>query len=311
VESQSHAFVAGLFVILLCLAGIGGVVWLENPRQPARLAIDLLSTHSVAGLKVDAPVRFRGVDVGSVKSIAFDSRQAGRIRVRVAVDRSAPISQATYARLSYQGINGLTLIQLDDYENRPPTPFSVGTVPEIELQAGLLERAEEDVRDVLRKAGGVASRVEELLSDQNTERIAALLDSVRQTSERFGSLARDLQPGAKALPALLQQATRTAERAQAAADHFATLAEDTDAKLAVLDSTAAAATRVGRAVEDLDRDTLPRLNVLLDEVSVDARELKRTLHQANKHPQSFIFGLQPPTPGPGEPGFVAAQESGK
>ena len=140
-ESQSHAFIAGLFVILLGLATIAGAVWFENPREPARLAIDLVSTHSVAGLKVDAPVRFRGVDVGRVRSIAFDSRQAGRIRVRIAVDRTAPITHATYAKLSYQGINGVALIQLDDDQNKTREPFSGGMVPEIELQAGLLERA--------------------------------------------------------------------------------------------------------------------------------------------------------------------------
>src|SRR5215469_13896653 len=162
-ESQSHAFAAGLFVILLCLAAIGAVVWLENPGQPAGLAIDLLSTHSVAGLKVDAPVRFRGVDVGRVRSIAFDSRQAGSIRVRIAVDRTAPITRATYAKVSYQGINGVALIQLDDDRNKKREPFSGGTVPEIELQAGLLERAEEDVHDVLLQASRVASRVEVLL----------------------------------------------------------------------------------------------------------------------------------------------------
>src|SRR5262249_34160377 len=118
-------------------------------------------------------------------------------------------------------------------------------------------------------------------------------------------------PSAKALPVLLQQATRVTERAQTTADNLAKLADDADRKLVLLDSAAAAATRVGQAAENLDRDTLPRVNALLDEVSVDARELKHTLHQANVRPQSFIFGLQPPTPGPGEPGFVATQESRK
>jgi phospholipid/cholesterol/gamma-HCH transport system substrate-binding protein len=311
VESQSHAFVAGLFVILLCLAGIGAVVWLEHPREPAGLVIDLVSTHSVAGLKVDAPVAFRGVDVGRVRSIAFDSHQSGRIRVRIAVDRAAPITHATYAKVSYQGINGVALIQLDDNPHKTHEPFPAGAVPELELQAGLLERAEEDVHDVLLKAGRVASKVEELLNDENTQRITALLDSMRQASERYGNLARDLEPSTKALPALLQQATRTAERARAAADRLGELAEHTDRKLAVMDSVSVAATRVGQAAEDLDRDTLPRVSALLDEVSIDARELKHTLHQANTRPQSFIFGLQPPTPGPGEPGFVATQESRK
>jgi len=166
--------------------------------------------------------------------------------------------------------------------------------------------------DVLLKAGRVAARLEVLLNEQNTDRITALLESVTQTSERYGNLAHDLEPGVKALPELLRQATRTVERAQATADDVAKLAEDTDRKIAVLDTAAEAATRVGRAVEDLNRDTLPRVNLLLDEVSTDARELKTTLHQANVRPQSFIFGLQPPTPGPGEPGFVAAtQESHK
>ena len=308
-ESQSHAFIAGLFVILLGLATIAGAVWFENPREPARLAIDLVSTHSVAGLKVDAPVRFRGVDVGRVRSIAFDSRQAGRIRVRIAVDRTAPVTHATYAKLSFQGINGVALIQLDDDQNKTREPFSGGMVPEIELQAGLLERAEEDVRDVLLKASRVASRVEVLLNEQNTQRIIALLDSLRQTSDRYGNLARNLEPSAKALPALLRQATLTVERAQATADNVARLAEDTDHKLAVLDSMAGAATRVSRVLEDLNRDTLPRANMLLDELTVDARKLKRTLDQTNERPQSFIFGLPRPLPGPGEPGFVATQES--
>ena len=56
-ESQSHSFIAGLFVILLGLGGIAGALWLGPDKGPGRLPIDLLSTNSVTGLKVDAPVR--------------------------------------------------------------------------------------------------------------------------------------------------------------------------------------------------------------------------------------------------------------
>jgi phospholipid/cholesterol/gamma-HCH transport system substrate-binding protein len=309
VESQSHAFYAGLFVILLGLGVLAGAVWFENPKGPARMPIDLVTTHDVSGLKVDAPVRFRGVDVGRVNSVAFDARQSGRIRVHITVDPAAPITHATYAKLSFQGINGLALIQLDEDPKGNREPFSSGAVPELELQAGLMERAETDVRDVLVKAAGVATRVEQLLSEENTKRIASLLESVGQTSEHYGNLARELEPSAKALPELLRQATQTVARAQITAENLARLSDDVDHKLATLDTAAAAATRVGQAVEDLNKETLPRVNVLLDEVSVDARELKRTLHQTNARPQSFIFGLQPPTPGPGERGFVANQET--
>jgi phospholipid/cholesterol/gamma-HCH transport system substrate-binding protein len=304
-ESQSHAFFAGLFVILVGLAVVAGAVWLA-PKGAALAPIDLLTAHSIAGLKVDAPVRFRGVDVGRVESIAFDKQRVGQIRVRIGVNPTAPITRSTYAKLSYEGINGVALIQLDDDRQKSSErlQLSAATVPQMELQAGLLERAEDDVRDVLLKVGRVASRVEELLNDQNEKRLMALVDSVEQTSQRYGTLARDFEPSAKELPGLLREARRTAERAQGAVDGVAKLTADIDRKL-VLDTLAAAAKQIQRVADDLHQDSLPRVNALIDEVAVDARELKRPLHEAGVQPQSFIFGLQRPQPGPGEPGFKA------
>ncbi|HTO44562.1 MAG TPA: MlaD family protein [Burkholderiales bacterium] len=308
-ESQSHSFIAGLFVILLALGGIAGALWLGPDKGPARLPIDLLTTYSVSGLKVDAPVRFRGVDVGRVDSISFDPRQAGEIRVRVSVDPAAPISKSTYAKLSYQGITGVAFVQLDDEKGKSsePLPLSREKVAQMELQASVLERAETDIREVLLKAARVADRLDELLNEQNQKRVMALVDSFEQTSERYGELARNLEPSAKALPGLLQQATRTVEKAQRTVDNVAKLAEDTDRKLVVLDTVGETAKQIGRAADDLHKDTLPRVNALIDQVSIDARELKRTLHQVNARPQSLIFGLQPPPPGPGERGFVATK----
>jgi len=312
-ESQSHSFIAGLFVILLALAGIAAAVWLGPDKGPARLPIDLLSTHSVAGLKVDAPVRYRGVDIGRVDSISFDPHEIGQIRVRIEVDPASPITKATYAKLSYQGITGVAFIQLDEKQGKSSErlPLSDRNVARMELQASIFETAEDDIRDVLLKVSGVASRLEQLLSDENQKRVMALVDSIEQTSEHYGTLARDLEPSAKALPGLLQQATQTVKKAQGAVDSVAKLAEDTDRKLVVLDTMATTAKQIGRAADDLHKDTLPRVNALIDEVSVDARELKRTLHQVNARPQSFIFGLQPPPPGPGERGFVPTKGASK
>src|SRR5215470_6038267 len=113
-ESQSHSFIAGLFVILIGLAAIAGALWLGPDKGPARLPIDLITAHSVSGLKVDAPVRYRGVDIGRVDSISFDPQQTGEIRVRIEVDPASPITKSTFAKLSYQGITGVAFIQLDE-----------------------------------------------------------------------------------------------------------------------------------------------------------------------------------------------------
>jgi phospholipid/cholesterol/gamma-HCH transport system substrate-binding protein len=303
-ENRSHSFMTGMFIVLLGVLGAFAATWLEGPKQPTRVPVDLITTHSVAGLRPDALVRYRGVDVGRVESIAFDKQQLGRIRVRIQIDPSTPLARSTYAKLSFQGINGVALIQLDSAQRDNPDRLTLDSsqVPELELQPGLLEVAEDNAQDVLAKAGVVATRLESLLSDDNTRRFMALVNSLEQASDRYGLLARELAPSAKALPGLLQEATLTVSETRTAAQHVAQLAADADRRL---DSAAVAADQIGRAAYDLHTDTLPRFNEWLDQLAVDSRELEYTLHQINARPQSFLFGLDPLPPGPGEKGFIS------
>jgi phospholipid/cholesterol/gamma-HCH transport system substrate-binding protein len=251
--------------------------------------------------------------VGRVDSISFDPRQFGQIRIRISVDPAASISRSAYAKLNYQGITGVAYVQLDDEKDNSGErlPLSSVKVAQMELQASMLESAETDIRDVVLKAARVADRLDELLNEQNQQRVMMLVDSFERTSERYGELARSLEPSAKALPGLLQQTKRTMESAQGAVENVARLAADADRKLVVLDTVGEAAKKIGRAADDFQNDSLPRVNALLGQFSSDERELKRTLHQVNTQPQSLIFGLQSPHPGPGEHGFVARRGAAK
>jgi phospholipid/cholesterol/gamma-HCH transport system substrate-binding protein len=309
-ENQSHSFIAGLFVILLGVLVALGAFWLAGPKRPAQVPIDLVTTHSVAGLRLDAPVRYRGVNVGRVESIAFDKHDLGKIRVRIEVDPTTPLTHSTYAKLSYQGINGVATIQLDDDQRTDREAWAVSRdkIPQLELRAGLLEVAEQSAGDVLAKADAVASRLEILLSDENTHRFMALVDSIEQTSRGYGLLAHELVPTAKTLPNLLQNTTLAVSEAKTAAERLAQLSADADRRIGVLDAAAAAAVQIDLAADELHRDTLPRVNSWLDQLSVDSRELEYALHAINARPQSFIFGLEPRPPGPGERGFIATRE---
>ena len=56
-----------------------------------------------------------------------------------------------------------------------------------------------------------------------------------------------------------------------------------------------------RAVGD---ETMPRMNVLLDDLSKETHALGRVINTLGEHPQSIVFGAPPGRPGPGEPGFA-------
>jgi len=54
-------------------------------------------------------------------------------------------------------------------------------------------------------------------------------------------------------------------------------------------------------------ETLPRLNLLADDLQRTARGIERALNGIDEQPHSLIFGRNPAVPGPGEPGFGAKE----
>ena len=70
-ENKAHALAAGLFV--LALSALLGVLayWLTRDVG-IRLAYEITTREAVSGLQPQAPVRYRGVNVGKVTSIGFD-----------------------------------------------------------------------------------------------------------------------------------------------------------------------------------------------------------------------------------------------
>ena len=115
-ENKSHAFIAGLFTVCLVTAALL-IVWFLNMDRTVKQPYMIATNLSIPGLNPQATVRFRGLDVGKVTNIAFNKDDPGEILIYFEVKEDTPMTESTYATLTYQGVTGIASIELDDDES--------------------------------------------------------------------------------------------------------------------------------------------------------------------------------------------------
>ena len=314
-ENRAHALAAGLFTLLLGAALVAAVIWLRG-ESVATDAYVLHTRGSVGGLNVQAPVRFRGVDVGKVESIQFDAEDPRVILVMIAVRRGTPLTHGAFAQLAAQGVTGLSYVQLNDdgSNNQLRDPLNAAQA-RIELRPSFLERVAESGEQLVARVAAVAQLLEQWLSADSRRKVMQTLAAFETAAQRVSALTESAQPGAKAIPVLVLQARETLRHADATLSDLRTLAATFEKRAEAIDRVAASAERIGAAVQDAStagiglaasarRETIPRLNLLIDEVARSTRSLDRLLEELNANPSSIVFGRVPQPPGPGEPGFA-------
>ena len=291
-ENRAHALAAGLFTLILAAALIAAGLWFR--RDDIRFdQYVVTTTSSVTGLKVEAPVRYRGVDVGRVASIRLEPGGGGRVAIRIGVQEETPITRSTYAQLGYQGVTGLAFVSLDDdgTSGERVRPDG-GEPPRIEMHPSIFDSG----LDLVAAVRELSARMSDLLSEQNRRLITRSLTGIEQAARQTAALAERLQAASEGIPALVGD-TRTTLADIRALSH--TLVE----RSAAFDSMAASLGDVGVASRSFNDETLPRINVLVEQLQRDTRVLDRVLNSLNDNPQSFVFGAQRGRPGPGESGF--------
>jgi phospholipid/cholesterol/gamma-HCH transport system substrate-binding protein len=310
-ENKAHAMAAGIFVAVMSLLVLVLAAWLTRDTG-VRDTYEISTREAVTGLQEQAPVRYRGVDVGKVRSIGFDEKQTGNVLVRLEVDREAPLTRDTFATLSFQGVTGLAFIQLADEGKGAARLVPNDEVPpRIPLRPGLLQRLEEKGELILDQVQQVTERVNTLLDDRNQQRVATALENISRASQSAAQLAQNLdQTVTRRLDPMLAEATTTLRSAQRSvvlvgdvATQFGQTAQRLNAPGGALDRVSEGTDALAHTLETFSVTTLPRINRLADEGTRAVRTVDRTASQISENPQSLLYGTGRPQPGPGEPGF--------
>lgn len=319
-ENKSHALAAGVFVLALAALLVGMWLWLTRDTVN-RKAYEMITTSAVSGLQPQAAVRFRGVTVGNVTSVGFDPQAHSTVLVRLAIDADAPITDATYASLGYQGITGLSYVKLDeDGKGDGPPAMGPNGVPRIPLHADLLGQFTDQAGSLMRKMNEVLDSINDVFSPENKAAIGQSLQELTTAIASAQSLAgtaeklfeTQLNPDKLNIPALVQQAGNTLQNTdqavveiQAAVKSARELIETTREDLQRLTSADGLLGRLDEGSEIIMNNTLPGIQSLSGDAARTIRRLDRIIDLISENPQALLLGPKTIPPGPGEAGFEA------
>jgi phospholipid/cholesterol/gamma-HCH transport system substrate-binding protein len=196
----------------------------------------------------------------------------------------------------------------DDGKTPEPLPSDDENPPRIDVKPSFFDTVTASGQDLLDNFDEVAKRVNVLLADENQKQLLTTLRNIDAVSGKVSSLAAAMQPTVKALPALANDAGIAMRSAD-------TLLTNLNQRVDSFERAAKSAEQLGNSGATLSdamlSEALPRLNYLLEDLQRSSRGLDRLLYEINEQPHSFIFGRNPLPPGPGEPGFAAAQKGAR
>lgn len=300
----------GAFVLVLGAALIGVVLWLSSggawqTRYDLYLAVE---DESVAGLNLNAPVKYNGVDVGKVREIRLDREKPQRVNLLLAIERGTPIKEDTVAVLKVQGLTGIAYVELGGgaRDSPPLVARENAPYPQIRTKPSLSARLETVLTNVLAKLDDTSNNINAVLSQENRVALTSLLTD-------FATVAHTIAVRKEAIDSGITHAARTLENASRVSAQLGPVLDrvgrGADAVEKMGTSVTATSASAGKTVDALGTDvrhfgaeTLPELERLLGELSVLSSSLRRLSEQTERDPRGLLFGRKPVPPGPGETG---------
>lgn len=286
-ETRSNHVLVGAVVLAMLAGALLFTVWLAGLSNKQTRCYDIYFAQAVGGLNKGSVVSFSGVPVGQIQQISLLPDRPEFVWVRIEVAQETPVLQGTTAEIKGIGFTGLSELQLSGAVKggRPITQVGPQGCPVIPSKSSGLGALLNSAPELMERIQRLTERLTELLSDENQNAIADILENVRATTGVLRESAPEMADA-------IGDARIAARNAGIAAQRVAELSASTnrlvneegrpaaqDLRRAIAGVERAATNLDGMisdarpGIQNLSKSTLPEVNRLVR----DLRELSTTL----------------------------------
>jgi phospholipid/cholesterol/gamma-HCH transport system substrate-binding protein len=309
----------GIVVLIAITLMLGFSYWLLKPSsQYETQRYMIYFNESVLGLNIDAPVKYRGIDVGKVTRLRINPKNSEQVEVLVTILESTPIKTDTVARLTSQGITGLSYINLSLGSDSSPVLKAAEDeeYPVIATAPSFFERFEKSLGSVSTQLSDTLSKTEELLSKENQDHVLLLVKRSANVMQRLESALNEQSIAHfQATLANVEKLTHKLNTTMPKVDYFidksiawehnvsGSMASIMKSYLGVRSSMAEIKRAVSSGefnVKEISKDVVPTMNDTLLQMQELMIRLEGTLEQYERSPGDILFKQEEMRKGPGE-----------
>jgi len=318
VENKANYALIGLFVLFALLAVVGFTIWLSGAQFNKQYDVyEVAFDGGVRGLSKGSEVRFNGLGVGEVTSLAYDRDDPNLVLADIQVTERTPIDVNAVAQLTPLGLTGMNYIEITPGTD-PDAPLMIDLpgrgIKRIVGEASSVDELLTGGGDVVMAAQTALSRTNQLLSPDNVETFSQILRNVEaitasvDVSELDTSKLNDLMDSITAAANSIADTAKSIEGTSDSIDGVVQedlrgLLSKAERSLAGLDETISGFDGTAEGVDVLITDMRDAINRLSNSGLTDMEEtidgirglvltLSRVADGLERSPTEFIVGAE-------------------
>ncbi|AXH08645.1 ABC transporter substrate-binding protein [Malaciobacter halophilus] len=306
-QTKVNFFKIGVFVITLFTLLLFFIFWLGKyafvASKPDSYTIYI--KESVSGLNIDSPVKFKGVEVGSVQNIKINPKNSEEIQVDIIVKHKTPIKEDNFATLGTLGLTGLKYIELKGgSKNSSLLKENKDGKKIIKSKISVLTNLENSSEDISKQLSLLLIQTRKLFNEKNLHNFQELLNASKNTAINSDKITKYILNKEKQLTNILNNINSLSISSKSSFDTMkesAIIVKLSAAKVMELSKKVVQEMEKGSFdIKSISKNSLENLNSVLLQLEDTLIKSEELIEQLKQNPSDIIFKKEKIEFGPGE-----------
>ncbi|HVW72964.1 MAG TPA: MlaD family protein [Rhizomicrobium sp.] len=279
-ETKANYVAVGAFVLACVIGLVVTILWLAGVQYSQEYAYyQAFFKGPVTGLGKGTVTRYNGIEVGRITNLEFDPSDPQRVIVTMQVQPNLNIRDDSVASIESQGLTGGSYVEISGGTASAPLLVAQDDqrYPVIKTKQSTFAQLEQSAPEVVAKLNVAASRLNDLLNDDNRRAIAHVLANLDETTQVIARRSADID-------ATIANANKTMANLDQASQGLKPALEQVDLTVQ----------KYGKVADDADAfingDGLAQLSDLIGEARRLVTSLDQFSDQLNRQPTKLLFG---------------------